>query len=293
MVEIDLAKLYEKNKKAILNVLKRLSDHKLATFGLVVILIIILIAIFAPFISPHDPIRTNLDRDLEPPSWTYPLGTDSYGRCLLSQIFHGASLALFVGFILVAIASAIGIPIGLISGYFGGTIDEILMRITDAVWSLPPLVLALAFVIILGPGLTNVIIAIAIVSWAQFARVTRSKVQSLREREFVQAAKARGESNFGILFYEIMPNIISANIVLMTLTLPMAIIRASALSFLGLGAQPPTPEWGLILSTGRAYFRSAPWITTFPGLAIVITVLAFNFVGDGLRDALDPKLKRR
>lgn len=276
-----------------IKVLKMFYRHKLAAFGAFILIIIIFLAILAPYIAPHDPYEMNLSKQLAPPSWEYPFGTDYQGRCVFSRVLYGSRIALYIGLLLVTIQAGIGIPIGLIAGYFGGKTDEILMRITDMVWSLPPLVLALAFVMIFGAGIINVIIALSVVSWAQFARVTRSKVQSIKNAEFVEAAKSTGESNMGILIHEVLPNVVAPNIVLATLALPTALLQASAMSFLGFGAQPPTPEWGAILSNGREFLRVAPWIATFPGLAIMVVVLAFNFLGDGLRDTLDPKLRRR
>jgi len=272
--------------------LSALYQHKLAVFGALVIILTGLTAIFAPYLAPHDPLEMNFNQQLASPSWNYPFGTDYQGRCVFSRVLYGSRIALAICFLLVGIQAGIGVPIGLIAGYAGGKTDEFLMRFTDMVWSLPPLVLALAFVMILGAGIVNVIIALSIVSWAQFARVTRSKVQSIKNEEFVEAARAAGDSNLGILWHEILPNVLAPNIVLATLALPTALLQASAMSFLGFGAQPPTPEWGAILSAGREYLRVAPWIASFPGLAIMIVVLAFNFLGDGLRDAFDPKLRR-
>lgn len=270
---------------------KRLLRHKMATAGLVIVLAIVIIAIFAPWIAPRHYAEVNLKDRLLPPSFKYPFGTDMFGRCVFSRVIYGARIALWVGLLVVAIEAGIGVPLGIISGYYGGRIDKIIMAITDMIWAFPPLVLALGVVAIIGPGLTNVVIAIAIISWAPFTRITRAKVQSLVNREFILAARAIGESDFSICVRYILPNILAPIIVLATLTLPYAILSATALSFLGFGAQPPTPDWGLMLAEGRDYLRSAPWIATFPGLAIVITCLGFNLLGDGLRDLLDPKLK--
>ncbi|NIQ07508.1 MAG: ABC transporter permease [Candidatus Korarchaeota archaeon] len=282
---------FHKYRKSIIGLLKRLYRNKLATTGAVITFIIILTAFFAPFIAPHDPYKVNLTKQLHPPSFQYPFGTDFKGRCVFSRVIFGSRIALYIGSLSVIITSGVGILIGLISGFFGGFIDRILMRLTDVVWSFPPLVFALAFVMVLGAGIQNVIIAIAITSWAPFARVTRSAVQRIKNEEFVEAARATGESKFGIMFLEILPNVFAPNLVLATLNLPGALLTASAMSFLGLGAQPPKPEWGAILSDGREFLKIAPWISTYPGLVLMITVLAFNFLGDGLREALDPKLK--
>jgi peptide/nickel transport system permease protein len=191
----------------------------------------------------------------------------------------------------VGIEAGIGITLGLIGGFYGGKLDQVISMITDTVWAFPPIVLALGIVTAIGPGLFNVVSAIAVVSWAQFTRITRTKVQTVRELDYVEAGRAIGESNASLIFRYVLPNIIASNIVLATVAIPSALLTASAMSFLGFGAQPPSPDWGAILNEGRTYLRSAPWISTFPGLAILITVLGFNFLGDGLRDALDPRLK--
>lgn len=273
------------------DVFRRLRKHRLALAGGCIISLVVLVAIFGPWVAPHDPYTLDMEKMLSPPSLEHPLGTDLYGRDLLSRIIYGARIAILIGVVLVMIQAGIGISIGILSGYYGGVIDEVLMRLTDLVWAFPPLVLALGFVIVLGPGIVNVVIAIAVVSWAQFARVTRSEVQSLKEREFIEGARAIGESNFNIILRYILPNVVAPNVVLATLAMPGALLTASAMSFLGFGAQPPMPEWGAILAGGRDFLRFAPWIATFPGLAILLTVLGFNFLGDGLRDALDPKLR--
>jgi len=272
-------------------VARRLGKHRLAGVGFIIILLVIIISIFAPWIAPYNPTRANLGQTLSAPSMKHLLGTDLYGRDVLSRIIYGARIDIMIGIVLVVIEAGIGILIGLISGYYGGMIDAVLMRFTDMVWAFPPMVLALGLVVALGAGIMNVIIAIAVVSWAQFARVTRSEVQSVKEREFIEAARAIGENNFNIIFRYVLPNILAPNLVLATLAMPGALLTASAMSFLGFGVQPPTPEWGAILADGRGYLRVAPWIATFPGLAILFTVLGFNFLGDGLRDALDPKLR--
>jgi ABC-type dipeptide/oligopeptide/nickel transport system permease subunit len=269
----------------------RFRKHKMAWVGSCIISLVILVAIFGHWVAPHDPYRIDMGNRFSPPSLENPFGTDRLGRDLLSRIIYGARIAILIGVIVVMIQAGIGIFIGILSGYYGGIIDELFMRLTDVVWAFPPMVLALAFVIVFGPGIFNVVIAIAIVSWAPFARVTRSEIQSLKQREFIEGARAIGESNFNIIVRYILPNIIAPNIVLVTLTMPGALLTASAMSFLGFGAQPPMPEWGAILAGGRGYLRIAPWIATFPGLAILFTVLGFNFLGDGLRDALDPKLR--
>jgi len=269
----------------------RLRRHKPAMIGLGITIIIILVAAFAPWIAPFDFADQNLDRRVESPSGDYIFGTDHLGRDVFSRIVYGSRIAIMVGLVVVLIEAGIGITLGLIAGYFGGRIDTFISGLTDTVWSFPPMVLAIGIVAVIGPGLFNVVTAIAVVSWAPFARITRAKVQSVKEMEYVEAGRAIGESDFNLVVRYILPNIVATNLILATLTMPSALLTASALSFLGFGAQPPTPDWGAILSEGREYLRSAPWISTFPGLAILFTVLGFNFLGDGLRDAFDPRLK--
>jgi peptide/nickel transport system permease protein len=269
----------------------RLRRHKPAMIGLGITIFIILVATFAPILAPFGFADNNLDRRVEAPSGDYLFGTDHLGRDIFSRIIHGSRIAIMVGLVVVLIEAGIGITLGLIAGYFGGRVDAFISGLTDTVWSFPPMVLALGIVAVIGPGLFNVVTAIAVVSWAPFSRITRAKVQSVKEMEYVEAGRAIGESDFSLLLRYILPNIIASNLILATLTMPSALLTASALSFLGFGAQPPTPDWGAILSEGREYLRSAPWISTFPGLAILFTVLGFNFLGDGLRDAFDPRLK--
>lgn len=271
--------------------LRRLRRHKPAMIGLGITIFIILVAIFAPVIAPNDFATQDLDRKTEAPSKDFPFGTDHIGRDVFSRIIYGSRIAIMVGLVVVLIEAGIGITLGLIAGYFGGRVDAFISGLTDTVWSFPPMVLAIGIVAVIGPGLMNVVAAIAIVSWAPFSRITRAKVLSVKEMEYVEAGRAIGESDFSLLVRYILPNIIASNLVLATLTMPSALLTASALSFLGFGAQPPSPDWGAILSEGREYLRAAPWISTFPGLAILFTVLGFNFLGDGLRDAFDPRLK--
>lgn len=273
--------------------LKRLKRHRLATAGVIIIVLLILIAVSAPFVSPYDPLKQNYDELLLPPSTQHWLGTDDLGRDMLSRIIYGSRYALLIGVAIVIIEMAIGVTLGLIAGFFGGFIDTAIMRFVDIMLSLPMLVLGLAIAGALGGGLLNVILAIGIIGWVQFSRLIRGEVLSVRISTFVEATRATGASNFRILIRHILPNTAASIIVLATLMIPDAILTSAALSFLGIGAQPPTPEWGLILSSGRNYLSTAWWIATFPGLAIMLTVLGFNFLGDGLRDALDPKLRGR
>ncbi|MBK8023130.1 MAG: ABC transporter permease [Chloroflexi bacterium] len=271
--------------------IQRFRRHRLGMIGLAFVLLIVLTGVFASVIATHPPAEQNLRQMRQPPSAEHFLGTDHVGRDVFSRVVYGAQIALATGLTLIAIEAIIGITIGVVSGYFGGWIDVFLSILVDVFWAFPPVVLALGIITTLGPGLNNVIIAIALISWAPFARVTRAKVQSLRRLEYVEASRSFGAGPWSILVRHIAPNVLPTSLVMATLMLPTALLAASSLSFLGFGAQPPTPEWGAILNEGREHLRTAPWISTYPGLAIVITVLGFNFLGDGLREALDPKLK--
>jgi peptide/nickel transport system permease protein len=272
-------------------VFKGLKRHRLALIGAVIIFVLIVIAILAPFIAPHDPIEQNLEHRLLPPNMEYLLGTDNLGRCILSRLIYGASVSLLISIMVVGISTFVGVILGLLAGYSGGLIDEIIMRIVDILLAFPGIILALVVVGILGPSLYNVMLALAVVGWTSYARVVRGLVLSVKEKEFIEAAQALGASDARIMFRHILPNIMAPVVVMATLGMAHVILAAAALSFLGLGAQPPTPEWGSMLNGGRAFMRTAPHLTIFPGLAIMVTVLAFNFLGDGLRDALDPRLK--
>lgn len=277
----------------ILEVVDGLKENRLAVVGLVIVVSLVLMAILAPFIVPHDPIEQHLDLRLLSPSWQYPLGTDDLGRCILSRLIYGTRVSLQVGVMVVGITAISGSLLGLTAGYLGGIIDEIIMRIVDVLLAFPGLILALVIAGLLGPGLFNVMLALSVVGWTRYARVVRGCVLSAKEKGFVEAARAIGSSNFYIMFRHVLPEALSPVIVMSTLGMGWTILSAAALSFLGLGAQPPMPEWGSMLNSGRAFLRVAPHLTTFPGLAIMVTVLAFNFLGDGLRDALDPRQKKR
>ncbi|RLG32896.1 glutathione ABC transporter permease GsiD [Methanosarcinales archaeon] len=274
-------------------IFKQFLEHKIAMVGALIILFLAFIAIFAPYIAPHDPIEINLKERLLSPNGEYPLGTDNLGRCVLSRIIYGTRVSLRIGIMVVGITSAVGIALGMMAGYYGRTLGEIIMRIVDIMLAFPGIILALAIAGALGPGLFNVMIALAIIGWTGYARVVRGVVLSIKEREFVESARSLGASDFYIISRHILPSCVAPVIVLATLGMANVILAAAALSFLGLGAQPPTPEWGSMLNGGRAFMRTAPHLTTFPGLAIMVTVLAFNFLGDGLRDALDPRLKEK
>ncbi|MBT9139740.1 MAG: Glutathione transport system permease protein GsiD [Dehalococcoidia bacterium] len=272
-------------------VLRELKQNKLALLGAGIIVLIVLVAIFAPYIAPHHYARQVLPDRFLPPSTEYPLGTDDIGRCIFSRMIYGSRLALMVGVIIVGIQATIGVTLGLISGFYGRWIDSILMRLVDIVIAFPAIVLALAIAATLGPGLVNVMIALGIIGWTGYARVVRGQVLSVKENDYIEAIRAVGASDIRIIFRHILPNVVAPIIVMATLGMAGALLAASALSFLGLGAQPPEPCWGAILAAGRGFLRRAWWIATFPGIAIMITILGFNFLGDGLRDALDPRLK--
>jgi len=262
-------------------------------FGLVVVGLVALAAIFAPLLSPADPTRQVLLDSLLPPSWAHPLGTDEFGRDVLSRVLYGARASLQVGLIAVGLASLVGTLLGQLAGYWGGRLDEMVMRVMDALFSFPSLMLALIINTILGTSLTNAIIAIAIVDTPGFARLARGSTLAVREREFIQAARVIGASHRRIMGWHILPNISAPLIVNATNQVSGAIITEGALSFLGLGVQPPTPSWGSMLRSGYGYMDGSPWLAVAPGLAIMITVLGFNFLGDALRDALDPHLRER
>jgi peptide/nickel transport system permease protein len=271
---------------------RRLRRNPRTVFGFAVLLIIVTAALLANVVSPYDPNSQDLRSRLDPPTTEHWLGTDQFGRDVLSRIIYGGRISLQVGFVSVGIALVVGGGMGLVGGYYSGRIDTVLMAFVDVLLALPAFLLALAIIAALGPGLINVMIAVGIANIPAFARITRSSVITVREQDFVAAALAAGARDGRVMIRHIIPNALSPVIVQVTLSLAGAILSAAGLSFLGLGAQPPTPEWGSMLSSARPFIREAHWAVTFPGLAIVITVLALNFVGDGLRDALDPRSKR-
>jgi len=286
-VEADDTAPVEPSARA--NFIRKFRKNVLGQIGAAIILALVLVALCAPLIAPDGFDQQDLTKMRAPPSAEHWFGTDRYGRDVFDRVVWGSQIALRVAFIVVAIQLAVGVTLGLLAGYFGGWVDRIISGLVDLVWAFPPLVLALGLIAALGPGLENVIIAIAITSWAPFARVTRAKTLSLRNRDYVEAGIAIGERQSAILLRYLLPGVLPPNLVLATLTVPAAILTTSALSFLGLGAQPPSPDWGAILNDGRASMRDAWWISVFPGLALLLTVLSFNFVGDALRDVLDPK----
>jgi peptide/nickel transport system permease protein len=270
---------------------RRFLGHRLAALGLGVILILSFLALAARQVAPHDPIRQDLPHALAGPSREFPLGTDEFGRCILSRILFGARLSLLVGVIATAIGAAAGILSGLAAGYFP-RLDAPVMRVMDVLLAFPSILLAIAVVAALGPSLVNVMIAVGVRSIPSFARLSRSMVLSLKQLEFVQGATALGASHGRVLFRHILPNSVSPLLVFSSMQVATAILLAAILSFLGLGVQPPTPEWGKMVSDGRAYLMEAPHVSLFPGLAIFVAVMGFNCLGDGLRDALDPRVGR-
>ena len=270
-----------------------IARHRGAIIGVVILAALVFMALGAPWLTPRDPIRTAAREALVPPGARFVLGSDQYGRDVASRVLHGARISLAVGLISVSIAVAIGAPLGLVSGYYGGRLDSLLMRMMDVLLAFPGILLALAIVSVLTPSLINVMIAVGLSAVPGYARLIRASVLSAREHLYVEAARALGGRDLQILVRYIVPNVVAPLIVTATLGLGTAILSAPALSVLGLGSQPPQPEWGRMLSEGRDYLREAWWISTFPGLAIMLTVLAMNLLGDGLRDVLDPRLSGR
>ncbi|RWR52160.1 ABC transporter permease subunit [Sinirhodobacter huangdaonensis] len=273
-------------------------QNKGAVAGMIVFVLLVLAAVFAAVIAPHDPTQQYRDALLVPPLWQeggradFLLGTDAVGRDMLSRLIYGAQYSLFIGIVVVSIALVGGIVIGMVAGFFGGWVDTVIMRVMDVILAFPSLLLALVLVAILGPGLLNAMIAIAIVYQPHFARLTRAAVMGEKEREYVTAARVAGAGNMRLMFKTILPNCLAPLIVQATLSFSSAVLDAAALGFLGMGAQPPASEWGTMLAEAREFILRAWWVVTFPGLAILISVLAINLMGDGLRDALDPKLKK-
>lgn len=274
------------------------SENRGAVIGLWVFIGLVIVALLAPWLAPHGAAEQYRDAVLVPPAWmeggnaSYLLGTDPVGRDILSRLIHGTRYSLFIGTIVTTLALTGGIVIGVIAGYFRGWVDTLIMRLMDIILAFPSLLLALVLVAVLGPGLTNAMIAIALVLQPHFVRLTRAAVMAEKNRDYVVAAKVAGAGHLRLMFRTILPNCLAPLIVQGTLSFSNAILDAAALGFLGMGAQPPTPEWGTMLAEAREFIMRAWWVVTFPGLAILVTVLAINLVGDGLRDALDPKLKR-
>ncbi len=270
----------------------RFSRNKAAMIGLAILVILILVSIFGTWLAPYDYRASNMPESLKGPSAAHWLGTDELGRDMLSRIISGTHISLKVGTESVLISLIIGIIFGAAAGYYGGWIDNIIMRLMDIMLAFPQMLLAVAFMAALGRGLDNAIIAIGITAIPEYARIVRGSVLSVKENDYVQAARAIGNNDFQVIFHHVIPNVMAPIIVRATLGFSVAILDAAALGFLGLGVQPPEAEWGAMLGNGRSAIFSAPHIVTFPGIAITITVLAFNLLGDGLRDALDPRMKQ-
>ncbi len=280
-----------------LSTLKRLARRRTALFGLAVVVIVLLAAAFAAWLTPFDPLEQDINQRLKEPGWRnaagqmHALGTDHLGRDILARVIFGSRIALVVGLSAVLISGVLGMMIGLVAGYFGGKVDDFFMRLADIQLAFPFILLAIAVIGVLGANLRNIIIVIGVSSWVIYARVVRGEVLSIRERDFVQAAIALGSRDGRILVRHVLPNAFTPWLVVATLDMARVIVIESALSFLGLGVQPPTPTWGGMLADGRVYLSTAWWLATFPGLAILVTVLGINLLGDGLRDTLDPRLK--
>jgi peptide/nickel transport system permease protein len=270
---------------------RRFRKNKMALVGLGIVVFFILLAIFAPLLAPYDFKEQNLAERLQPPSSKHLFGTDDFGRDIFSRVIYGARISLWVGFFSVLGSVIVGSLLGIIAGYYGRWIDGIISRLFDIMLAFPSILLAIGIVAVLGPSLQNALIAIAVINIPNFGRLIRSRVLSIKQEEYVMAAKAIGMSDMRILFHHILPNSMAPIIVQGTLAIATAIIEAAALGFLGLGAQPPNPEWGKMLADSKDFLTQAPWTMIFPGFAIMLTVLGFNLMGDGLRDALDPRMK--
>ena len=293
-IKYSRGKIYWKRVKQFV---KELIRCRTAFLGAIIVLSFILIAIFAPFIAPHDPLKASIVNRLRPPFWmergsiTYILGADEIGRDILSRIIYGARVSILVGLVTVAISGFLGTLLGSFAGYFRGRFDAILSRFADLLLSFPYLIFAIFLMSIVGPGFFNLIVILCFKSWVNFFRLSRGEMISEKTKEYVEAAQALGESDVKIIFKEILPNIIHSLLVLATLRVGFFIILEASLSFLGLGIQPPTPAWGSMINSGRAYMLSAWWVSTIPGIALLILVLSINLLGEGLRDILDPRLK--
>ncbi|MED1853078.1 ABC transporter permease [Brevibacillus borstelensis] len=278
---------------------RMLLKSKTGTIGLLIVIVVVFMAVFASAIAPHDPAKTQAAQRLKPPMWmeggspANPLGTDNLGRDVLSRIIYGSQVSLMVGVCAVAVAGAIGVVLGLVSGYFGGIVDNLIMRTVDSFLAIPNILFMLVILTVLGPSLTTLILVLGFTNWVKYARIIRGEVLSVKERDFVKAARTVGASDGRIIFTHVLPNVISSFIVVSTLSVATTIIAEASLSFLGLGIQPPTVSWGGMLSDGRQYLATSWWVATFPGVAITITVLGIMFLGDWLRDILDPRMKAR
>lgn len=271
--------------------LQQFKKSQVGLVGAALVCAFLLVTAGAPLLAPYDPIATDFANVLAPPSWQHPFGTDDIGRDILSRVIYGSRISLYAGLFTVVLALAVGLPLGLLAGFLGGRADDFIMRAIEVILSFPTLVLALGITAVLGPKLTHALFAIAIVFVPHFARLIRGQVLSVKENDYVTAARALGASDTRLMRLHILPNCLAPLLVQSSFSIAFAILVEAALSFLGLGTQPPTPSWGIMLSMGRGYLEQAPWLGAFPGLAIFLTVLGFNLLGDGIRDALDPRLK--
>jgi peptide/nickel transport system permease protein len=288
----EFRKQYAWQIREVLFTLKLLRRNPSAVAGFVIIVAMVAMALSAPLLAPYNPIRINLGERLSPPSGAHLFGTDELGRDILSRIIYGAQISLWIGVIVIVIAGGLGAVIGAVSGYFGKSLDNLIMRVMDVILSFPPLVLAMALAAALGPSLNNAVLAVAFVMIPKFARMVRGEALAVKEKQFVAAARASGARDLWIVLHHILPNCFSSVIVLATLILGETILIAASLSFIGLGAQPPTPEWGAMISVGRKFLMDQWWYATFPGVFILVTVIGFNIFGDALRDVLDPRIRR-
>ena len=288
----EFRKQYAWQIRELLFTIRLLRRNPSAVAGFVIIVTMVLMALTAPLLAPYNPIQLSLVDRLSPPCVAHLFGTDELGRDILSRVMHGARISLWIGLVVVLIAGGLGAVIGAVSGYLGKGVDNLIMRGMDVILSFPPLVLAMALAAALGPSLNNAILAVAFVMIPKFARMVRGEALAVKERQFIAAARASGAGRFWIVRHHILPNCFSSVIVLGTLILGEAILIAASLSFIGLGAQPPTPEWGAMISVGRKFLMDQWWYATFPGLFILVTVIGFNIFGDALRDVLDPRIRR-
>ncbi len=272
--------------------LVRFGRHPLTLLGSAIILLLAIVAVFGPQLAPFDPVGMNFAERFAPPSLRHLFGTDEFGRDIFTRVLYGAAVSFRVAFIAVAISGTVGVLLGALAGFFGGWLDELIMRVMDVLFAFPAVLLAITVMAILGRGVGNAMIAIAIVYIPIFARVTRGAVLSVKGFEYITAARALGQTNGAIIVRHILPNALGPIIVQTSLSLAFAILAEAALSFFGLGTQPPDPSWGRMLAEGRSFLQQAPWMGIFPGLAIMLSVMGFNFLGDGLRDLLDPRLKQ-
>jgi len=272
--------------------LRKIRKNRLALFGFFIVGLLVFMAVFAPLIAPYSPTKMSLRDRLSPPSASHLFGTDDAGRDILSRVIYGSRITLRICLVVVGLTLGIGTLLGVLSGYIGGWIDEMIMRLTDVFLAFPALILAMAIAAALGPSLENAIIAMVVIWWPRYARVARGQVLAIREIDYVTSARALGASSSRIMLYHILPNCTSPIVVQATLDLGEVVLTAATLSFIGFGAQPPVPEWGAMISVGRNFIRDYWWYPTFPGLAILLTVMGFNLLGDAVRDVLDPRLRR-